>query len=149
MIEREEHQVYSFFERFGFMASGNSFLVLASEYDEFGEGDKYKIRIFRGLNITDNDLETSHRLSEGQQDTLVRYIYFQNTANNTIVNLYPFLSYMFCEECKREHFFLFNSLKQGRKVSYLSYECGHSVVRENGAHFQKRLAASGVDWRMD
>jgi hypothetical protein len=146
IVEQEEDRLYSFFDRLGFLATGNSFLVLASQYDEFGESDRYKIRVFRGLNISDNDLETPNRLSEGQKDTMVRYIYFQNTSNNTIVNLYPFLSYMYCDSCKREHFFFFNGIKGSERVTYLSYECGHFVERENMAHFRKRLQASGIEW---
>jgi prenyltransferase beta subunit len=146
MIEAEEGKLYSFFDRLEFLAQSNSFLVLASEYDEFGEGDRYKIRIFKGLTISDNDLETSSRLSEGQRETMVRYIYFQNMQNNTIVNLYPFVSYMFCHDCKREHFFFYNALRSREKVSYLSYACGHTIERDNTTHFEKRLNAIGVSW---
>ena len=77
---------------------------------------------------------------------MVRYIYFQNTSNNVIVNLYPFLSYMFCDECRREHFFLYNSIRDDARVAYLSYECGHTMERENGLHIRKRLEASSVEW---
>lgn len=146
MLEDEESSLYSFFDRMAFLASSNSFLVLTAQYDEFGEGDKYKIRVFRGLQISDSDLETNNRLSEGQKDTMVRYIYFQNTLNNTIVNLYPFLSYMFCENCKREHFFFYNGTKGKDQALYLSYECGHSLERGNGVHLQKRFQASGIEW---
>lgn len=146
LVERQESKLYSFFDRMSYLATNNSFLVLASQYDEFGEGDKYKIRVFRGLQISDNDLETPNRLSEGQKESMVRYIYFQNTSNNTIVNLYPFLSYMFCEECKREHFFFYNGARSNDKILYLSYECGHSTEMENRSHFQKRFKASGLDW---
>jgi hypothetical protein len=146
MIDNEEGHMYSFFHRFSFLAKSNSFLVLASQYDEFGEEDRYKIRIFKGLNISDNELETSNRLSEGQRETMVRYIYFQNTLNNMIVNMYPFVSYMFCEECKRECFFFYNALKSAERVAYLSYSCGHACERDNGAHFRKRLSASGIMW---
>lgn len=146
LVERQESKLYSFFDRMSYLATNNSFLVLASQYDEFGEGDKYKIRVFRGLQISDNDLETPNRLSEGQKDTMVRYIYFQNTSNNTIVNLYPFLSYMFCEECKREHFFFYNGAKDKDRILYLSYECGHSLEMDNRSHFQKRFKASGIEW---
>ncbi len=58
MVEKEEGRLYSFFDRIRFLASSNSFLVLASQYDEFGEGDRYKIRIFKGQDISDSDLET-------------------------------------------------------------------------------------------
>jgi hypothetical protein len=146
MAANEESRVYSFFDRVDFLARSNSFLVLASEYDDFGEGDKYKIRIFKGLNISDSDLETVNRLSEGQRETLVRYIYFQNADNNMIVNLYPFVSYMFCTDCKREHFFFYNSRKDKLRVAYLSYECGHTMEKDNGIHFQKRLSSSDVNW---
>jgi hypothetical protein len=146
MVEEEEPKLYSFFDRVAFLSKGNSFLVLTSEYDEFGEGDRYKIRIFKGLNISDNNLETSSRLSEGQRESLVRYIYFQNTDNGTIVNLYPFLSYMFCEDCKCERFFFYNGTRTTARVAYLSYTCGHTVERDNGMHFTKRLSASEVSW---
>jgi len=122
-----------------YLSRYNSFLVLASEYDEFGEGDKYRIRSFNGLKITDSDLETSRRLAEGQRDQMIRYIYFQNTSNNSIVNLYPFLSFTFCKECKKEHFFIFNGRKSQQGISYLSYECGHILDHENGNHFEKRF----------
>ena len=146
LVEKEDSRLYSLLERLKFLATSNSFLVLASQYDEFGEGDRYKIRIFKGLDISDSDLETLNRLSEGQRDTFVRYIYFQNTSNNTIVNLYPFLSYMFCSACVCEHFFFYNSLKDGNRVAYLSYDCGHTIDIDNAAHFRKRLEASGVVW---
>jgi hypothetical protein len=146
MIEEEEHRLYSFFDRLAFLAKSNSFLVLTSDYDEFGEGDRYKIRIFKGLSISDSDLETSNRLSEGQRDSLVRYIYFQNTENGTIVNLYPFLSYMFCEDCKCEQFFFYNGSPDPERIAYLSYSCGHTTERDNGKHFGKRLGASNVKW---
>ena len=146
MIEEQEPKLYSFLDRFAFLALNNSFLVLASEYDEFGQGDRYKIRIFKGLNISDGDLETASRLSEGQRDSMVRYVYFQNIANNTIVNLYPFVSYMFCDECKREQFFLYNSMKSRERVSYLSYSCGHASERGNAEHFGKRLEACAAGW---
>lgn len=146
IVDREESRLYSFFERLEFLAVNNSFLVLTSEYDEFGEGDRYKIRIFKGLQISDDDLDTSLRLSEGQKSCMVRYIYFQNTATNTIANLYPFLSYMFCDECRREQFFFYNGSKGGDKTEYLSYACGHSVERDYGAHIRKRFLAAGIDW---
>ncbi|MEA2722021.1 MAG: squalene-hopene/tetraprenyl-beta-curcumene cyclase [Candidatus Eremiobacteraeota bacterium] len=146
IIEEQEPKLYSFLDRFAFLAHNNSFLVLASEYDEFGQGDHYKIRIFKGLNISDSDLETASRLSEGQRDSMVRYVYFQNIANNTIVNLYPFVSYMFCDECKREQFFLFNSMKTRERVSYLSYSCGHASERGNAEHFRKRLEPCALEW---
>jgi Prenyltransferase and squalene oxidase repeat len=146
LIEEQEPRLYSFLDRFTFLAHNNSFLVLASEYDEFGQADRYKIRIFKGLSVSDGDLETANRLSEGQRETMVRYVYFQNVANNLIVNLYPFVSYMFCGECKREQFFLYNSAKNGARISYLSYACGHTTERENADHFRKRLDAVGARW---
>src|SRR5579862_2604380 len=139
MVEREELLLLSFIDRMSYLSKYNSFLVLASEYDEFGEGDKYRIRSFNGLKITDSDLETSRRLAEGQRDQMIRYIYFQNTVNNSIVNLYPFLSFTFCKDCKKEHFFIFNGKKSQQEISYLSYESGHLLEHENGNHFSKRL----------
>jgi hypothetical protein len=144
-IENEQTNLYSFLDRMSFLAFFNSFLILSTEYDEFGEKDKYRIRIFNGLNIQDSDLEESQRLSEGQKQQMIRYIYFQNTGYNMIVNLYPFLSFMFCKECKKEHFFFYNG-KKGEKLSYLSYECGHTVVCDNNEHFVKRLKPCGVKW---
>ena len=66
MVDNDVHRLYSFLNRVEFFAINNSFLVLTSQYDEFGDGDRYKIRVFRGLSISDSDLETSNRLSEGQ-----------------------------------------------------------------------------------
>ena len=144
MVEREEVLLLSFIDRMSYLSQYNSFLVLASEYDEFGEGDKYRIRSFNGLKIQDSDLETSRRLAEGQRDQMIRYIYFQNTKNNSIVNLYPFLSFTFCKECKKEHFFIFNGKKSQKNIAYLSYECGHILEHENGNHFQKRFGICGI-----
>lgn len=146
MIERERERLYSFIERMLFLARSHSFLVLESRYDEFGDGDLYRVRVFKGLNIQDSDLETDSRLSEGQKDSMIRYLYFQNSTNNTIVNLYPFLSYMFCDDCRREHFFFFNGLRNDGSVDYLSYECGHHSAKSNLDHYRKRLSASAVQW---
>jgi hypothetical protein len=146
IIEQEEERLYSVFDRLSFLATGRSFLVLKAEYDEFGEGDRYKIRILRGFGISDTELETPIRLSEGQRETMIRYIYFQNTLNSTIVNLYPFISYMFCDNCRQEQFFFYNSLKADERTVYLSYSCGHSCERDNGAHFRKRLNTSSAVW---
>ena len=145
ICDKEEDKIYSFLERFSFLTRGDSFLVLASNYDEFGTEDRYHIRIFRGLTISDNEFETPNRLSEGQRDD-VRYIYFQNLASNVIVNLYPFLSYMYCAECKHERFFFFNNMKGLEAASYLSFECGHTIVKQNGQHFLKRLQGSSITW---
>lgn len=146
MSEAEQGPLYSFVHRMSFLAAYNSFLVLAADYDEFGEGDRYKIRIFNGLAIHDDDLETANRLSEGQREKMIRYIYFHNPQSGVIVNLYPFLSYMYCAECKHERFFIYNGLKEGDRVAYLSYECGHVNLCDNMSHFSKRLASSGVTW---
>jgi hypothetical protein len=146
ICEKEDDKLFSFLDRFKFLSRSDSFLVLASYYDEFGSEDRYHIRIFRGLNISDSQFETTSRLSEGQQDALVRYIYFQNSTSDVVVNLYPFLSYMFCDECKHERFFFFNNMKSDVAASYLSFECGHIAVKNNGAHFLKRLRSSSVSW---
>jgi Prenyltransferase and squalene oxidase repeat len=146
MVEREDALLLSFVDRMSYLSKYNSFLVLASEYDDFGEGDKYRIRSFNGLKIQDSDLETSRRLAEGQRDQMIRYIYFQNTSNNSIVNLYPFLSFTFCKECKKEHFFIFNGKKSQQNTAYLSYECGHILEHENGNHFEKRFEPSGIKY---
>jgi hypothetical protein len=144
--EDEECYLYSFIDRFKFLAEYNSFLVLASDYDEFADGDYYSISVFNGLGIQDDDLQISRRLAEGQREHMIRYLYFHNTKTNKIVNLYPFLSYMFCQECKRENFFFYNGVKSPAAVSYLSFECGHSVKCSNYEHFQRRLAIGGVTW---
>jgi prenyltransferase beta subunit len=145
MVENEELFLLSFIQRMSYLSRYNSFLVLASEFDDFGEGDKYRIRSFNGLKIQDSNLSTSRRLAEGQREKMIRYIYFQNTSNGSIVNLYPFLSFTFCVECKREHFFIFNGRKaSGTNIAYLSYECGHILEHENYSHFEKRFVACGI-----
>ncbi len=146
MVDDEEARLYSLVDRLRFLSGGNSFLVLESRYDEFGEGDKYRIRIFKGLGIQDHHLETASRLSEGQKDVMIRYIYFQNSISNVIVNLYPFLSYMFCVDCKKEHFFFYNGTRERERVGYISYECGHAIEQENRLHFQKRFSHVGITW---
>lgn len=143
-IEEQLPKLYTFIHRLTFLAKCNSFLVLSSDYNEFGDGDIYKIRVFNGLGIVDEDFETQRRLAEGQKEQMIRYLYFHNIENNSITNLYPFLSYMYCNECKRERFFFFNSIKNNSKVSYLSFECGHSKECDNYLHFKKRLAAIDV-----
>jgi Squalene-hopene cyclase C-terminal domain/Prenyltransferase and squalene oxidase repeat len=145
-VESEEPALYTFFDRVSFLAACNSFLVLTSNYDEFSEGDRYKVRVFKGLDISDSDLETPSRLSEGIKDTMIRYIYIQNTESNSIVNLYPFVSYMFCDDCKREQFFLYNGAKDNERIAYLSYACGHIQARPNRGHFDKRLSSGGLEW---
>lgn len=46
------------------------------------------MRLFNGPDIIDDDLEIQKRLSEDHKDQLIRYVFFQNTESNTIVNLY-------------------------------------------------------------
>ena len=124
----------------------NSFLVLESRYDAFGEGDSYGVRVFKGLSIRDVTPETANRLGEGLKETMIRYIYLQNPSNKTIVNLYPLISYVFCDACRREHRVFFNGVKGSGSVRHLSYECGHVSERAHLDHFRKRLKASGVEW---
>jgi len=143
-IDKQLSTLYTLLNRMSFLSKCNSFLILSSDYNEFGDGDIYKIRVFNGLSIQDNELETPRRLAEGQKDEMIRYIYFHNIDNNTITNLYPFLSYMFCGSCKRERFFFYNSTKNNGKISYLSFECGHTVECSNNNHFEKRLSAIDV-----
>lgn len=145
-IERQIPQLFSLLNRFLFLAKCNSFLILSSDFNEFGDGDVYKIRLFNGLDILDNDLEIQKRLSEGQREQLIRYVYFHNTANNTIVNLYPFLSHMFCPDCKKERFFFYNGVKSNNKITYLSFECGHIIDYDNLNHFIKRFAAVDIQF---
>ena len=145
LVDHYESKLYAFFDRLDFLAQGNSFLILSSEYDEFGESDLYRIRIFKGTNVDDSKLETDRRLAEGQRDTMIRYLYYQNTTTNRIVNLYPFLSYGFCQECKREQFFVYNGTSKS-VTQYMSYGCGHSIQQQNNHHFQKRMEACGGTW---
>ncbi|MGH9441751.1 MAG: prenyltransferase/squalene oxidase repeat-containing protein [Thermoanaerobaculia bacterium] len=143
LIDGETDRLFTLVHSLRFLAEHNSFLVLAAEYDEFGEEDVYTVRIFKGLDIADGQMETPSRLAKGQEEGGVRYVYFQNNRNNLIVNLYPFLSYMHCEECKAERFFFYNSVERER-VNYLSFDCGHLSARSNVEHFQKRFRAAGV-----
>lgn len=145
LLDEHRSAVYSFLHRMSFLSTYPSFFILSTEYDEFGDGDRYKIRIFNGLGIRDDDLATPSRLSEGLRERMIRYIYFHNNSTNVIANLYPFLSFMFCSDCKREHFFLYNS-RRGDRIAYLSYECGHEIECDNIDHFEKRFSASGVVW---
>lgn len=145
-IEKQIPLLFTLFNRLMFLAKCNSFLILSSEYNEFGDGDIYKIRVFNGLDIIDNDLEVQKRLSEGQKDQLIRYVYFHNMDSNTIINLYPFLSYMVCPTCKKERFFFFNSAKNAESSTYLSFECGHTIEYNNMNHFVKRFAAAGINF---
>ncbi|MBS1511064.1 MAG: terpene cyclase/mutase family protein [Bacteroidetes bacterium] len=145
-IEKQIPFLFSFLNRFMFLAKCNSFLILSSDFNEFGDGDIYKIRLFNGLDILDNDLEIQKRLSEGQREQLIRYVYFHNTESNTIVNLYPFLSHMYCTECKKERFFFFNGVKSNNKITYLSFECGHTIDYDNLTHFIKRFEAVNIQF---
>ena len=146
-IEAKLPLIFSLLNRFLFLARCNSFLILSSDYNEFGDGDLYKIRVFNGLDILDNDLEIQKRLSEGEREKMIRYVYFHNTENNTIINLYPFLSYMFCPECKRERFFFYNGTNSNNEnIYYLSFECGHAKESSNINHFKKRFASIDVQF---
>ncbi len=145
-IDKQVPILFSLLNRLMFLAKCNSFLILASEYNEFGDGDLYKIRVFNGLDILDNDLEVQKRLSEGHKDQLIRYVYFHNMESNTIINLYPFLSYMVCPNCKKERFFFFNGIKTSDKSTYLSFECGHTIEYDNMNHFEKRFSAIGIQF---
>lgn len=145
-IERQIPLLFTLLNRFLFLAKCHSFLILSSNFNEFGDGDIYKIRLFNGLDISDNDLEIQKRLSEGQREQFIRYVYFHNTDSNTIVNLYPFLSHMFCPECKKERFFFYNGVKSNNKTTYLSFECGHSIEYDNLNHFIKRFAAVDIQF---
>ncbi|MDR3696135.1 terpene cyclase/mutase family protein [Mucilaginibacter sp.] len=140
-IESQLPLLFTLLHRFKFLAKCNSFLILSSDYNEFGDGDIYKIRVFNGLQIFDNDLEIQKRLSEGQRENLIRYVYFHNTDSNTIVNLYPFISHMFCSSCKKERFFFYNGVKNNNLIVYLSFECGHTIEYDNLEHFKKRFNA--------
>ncbi len=148
-IEKQTPILFSLLNRLLFLAKCNSFLILSSEYNEFGDGDLYKIRIFNGLDISDIDLELQKRLSEGQREKLIRYVYFHNTESNTIINLYPFLSHMFCSECKKERFFFYNGVKSTKLIAYLSFECGHTMEYDNYSHFEKRFSSIGIDFKHD
>jgi hypothetical protein len=53
---------------------------------------------------------------------------------------------MYCAECKHERFFFFNNMKGLEAASYLSFECGHTIVKQNGQHFLKRLQGSSITW---
>jgi len=146
VIDEHLPLLFSLLNRLLFLAKCNSFLILSSDYNEFGDGDIYKIRVFNGLDVSDDDLEIQKRLSEGQRENLIRYVYFHNIESNTIVNLYPFLSYMYCSDCKKERFFFFNSVNNKNTISYLSFECGHSTDSNNLNHFTKRFAAVGIEF---
>ena len=142
--EKQIPALFSLLNRFMFLAKCNSFLILSSDYNEFGDGDLYKIRVFNGLDILDDSLEIQRRLSEGHREQLIRYVYFHNIESSAIVNLYPFLSYMICPDCKRERFFFFNSVKNSGKTMYLSFECGHTLEYDNQSHFTKRFSAVDI-----
>lgn len=145
-IENQLPLLFTLLNRFMFLAKCHSFLILSSDFNEFGDGDIYKIRLFNGLDIKDNDLEIQKRLSEGQREQLIRYVYFHNTESNTIVNLYPFLSHMICPDCKKERFFFYNGVKANGKSTYLSFECGHTIDYDNLDHFIKRFAAIEIQF---
>jgi hypothetical protein len=146
LVESHQHGLYSLVERLRFLAAHNSFLILTADYDEFGEADHYTVRIFKGVDIDDGKFAFSSRLAKGHEESGIRYLYFQNTDNNTIVNLYPFISYMVCGECKSERFFFYNGLRPNGTVNYLSYDCGHSATSDNRDHFLKRLRSANINW---
>jgi|GEM_PF-6714880 hypothetical protein len=144
-IENQIPLIFTLLNRCQFLAKCNSFLILSSDFNEFGDGDTYKIRLFNGLHILDDDLEIQKRLSEGQRENMIRYVYFHNTENNQIINLYPFISHMLCSSCKKERFFFFNGVKGENQVTYLSFECGHIIDDcDNFSHFEKRFNSINI-----